>query len=81
MTFNPASSLLAAGDANGHVYLWQGSELLATLAVPSREALSSVAFSPDGTYLAAGDAKGNVYVWQVSTRGAPISGPTGQRGS
>jgi len=64
VAFNPANSLLATGDANGHVYLWSNGHAK-VLTDPSGSAITSVAFSSDSKYLAVGDADGMVNFWQT----------------
>jgi WD domain, G-beta repeat len=67
--------LVAAADANHHVYLWQGGTLLRSdeFADPSGTSVLSVAFDDlssaesghAGELLAIGDASGRVYLWPV----------------
>lgn len=66
IAFNRANSLLAAGDTNGHVYVWASGHAT-VLSDPSGAPIRSVAFSQDNKYLAAGDTSGTVNVWQTST--------------
>jgi WD40 repeat protein len=66
--------LMAAADANHHVYLWHGDTLLRSGFVdPSSTSVLSVAFDDPGSaesgraseLLAIGDASGSVYLWPV----------------
>jgi WD40 repeat protein len=88
VAFSPDGTMLATGDQNDRIYLWDmvADRLIATLADPaggSGIGVTSVAFSPDGTTLAAGDGDGNVYLWDVATgrRIATLIDPEGSWGS
>jgi WD40 repeat protein len=74
VAFNPAASLLASADNNGHIYLW-AHKLVGTLTAPGTGNLTSLAFSPDNKYVAAGDTSGRVDVWAVTTADTPPSFP------
>ena len=60
--------LEAAGDRNGHAYLFSLAthKITATLAEPHSNGVDSVAFSPDDTTLAVGDDNGSTYLWRVA---------------
>jgi WD40 repeat protein len=66
VAYSPGSSLLAAGDASGRIYLWNHKHLR-ILTDPHRTAIRSVAFTFDGQYLAAGDAMGRIYLFSVDS--------------
>ncbi|MFB2923100.1 NB-ARC domain-containing protein [Aerosakkonema funiforme] len=66
--FSPDGKLLAMGDTNGEIHLWQMPE--ARLLKNSKEYGSivlSVAFSPDGKTLATGGSNGTICCWDVSS--------------
>ena len=62
------TTTLASTDAGGGIYLWNipAKNLIATLADPSKQAITSVAFSPDGKTFAAADAGGRTYLWNIA---------------
>jgi WD40 repeat protein/DNA-binding SARP family transcriptional activator len=89
LIFNLDGSVLAVGQTNGQVSLWQvpGGQWLGTLADPSRlgpiaptvEAPIQLALSPDGTLLAVADEVGRVAWWNLADRqlvSPPVSGHT-----
>lgn len=68
MAFSPDGKLLAMGDTNGEIHLWQMPE--AILLKTSKEYGSivlSVAFSPDGKTLATGGSNGTICCWDVNS--------------
>lgn len=77
VAFNPAKTILAAGNADGTVRLWdvrrQGRPIALgmPLVMPSG-AVTSVAFSPDGVILAAGTLGGAISLWEVRNPGRPV---------
>ena len=82
VAFNPGGTLLATGDADGTVQLWNlaTGRPVATIhaTTSSVYGVHAVAFSPDGKLLATGEADGTVRAWDPATRrpvGAPL--PTG----
>jgi WD40 repeat protein/transcriptional regulator with XRE-family HTH domain len=66
VAFSPDASLLATGDANGNVRLWQveGGQQLLTLQGHSGW-VWAVAFSPDGRLLASGSNDSLIRVWDT----------------
>jgi WD40 repeat protein len=72
LAFGEKGALLAAGDDDGNVYLWDVSHrrLLGALAgSPARAATNTdkVAFSPDGGLVAASFDDGTVGLWSAAT--------------
>ncbi|MEG4200395.1 WD40 domain-containing protein [Microcoleus sp. Pol12A5] len=68
IAFSPDGQLLAMGDTNGEIHLWQMPEV--RLLRTSKEYGSivlSVAFSPDGKTLATGGSNGTIRCWDVSS--------------
>jgi len=68
VAFSPDGKLLALGDTNGEIHLWQMPE--ARLLRTSKEYGSivlSAAFSPDGKTLATGGSNGTIRCWDVSS--------------
>jgi WD40 repeat protein len=71
LAFGESGALLAAGDQNGNVYLWDVGRRRVTGALAGSPAVSSagtgsLAFSPDGGLLAASFAS-DIRVWSVGT--------------
>ena len=72
MDFSPDARVLATGEDDGIVKLWNvvsGDELLMIRSEPG--AVRHLRFSPDGSALAAGvelpDGRGEVQVWHAAT--------------
>ncbi|MEM9948462.1 MAG: NB-ARC domain-containing protein [Cyanobacteria bacterium P01_D01_bin.36] len=75
MAFSPSGELLATGDTNSEIWLWQ------TVLSPTagditshtstfqghKNWVCSVAFSPDGTQLVSGSADRTIKLWDVAT--------------
>jgi WD40 repeat protein len=82
VAFRPKSPMLAIGDPNGRVVLWDTErhrQLGAPLTGPQGR-VTSLAFSPNGGTLAAGTIDGTVLLWKVSNR-RQIGRLTGYEGS
>ena len=73
---HPREPLLASGDAEGHVRVWDtaAGELRHTLEGHSG-AVYCVAFSPAGDLLASGDSAGTVCLWDTATGGCGTGSP------
>jgi polysaccharide biosynthesis protein PslG len=80
VAFSADGKFLAAGDAAGHVDIWQVStrRLASSLTDPRSKGASSVAFNPAGSLLAAGDANGHVYLWAAGQVHAALAVPSGK---
>jgi len=78
VAFSPDGKFLAAGDGNGHVYVWQVSTLgfAGSLADPGSKGVTSVAFNPGSSLLAAGDGNGHVYLWAGGKVTAALAVPS-----
>jgi WD40 repeat protein/transcriptional regulator with XRE-family HTH domain len=77
VAFNPDKTILAAGNADGTVRMWdvrrQGRPIaLGTPMVMPSGAVTSVAFSLEGTTLAAGTLGGAISLWNVREPGRPV---------
>lgn len=68
VAFNASTTVIAAADGNGRVYLWLFKHTpKGYLQYPTSNAALSVAYSPDGNHLAVASADGNVYVKLVNS--------------
>lgn len=88
IAFSPNGGILATGDSDGGVKLWNvtSSTLTLSKAVPPIAGghVTSVAFSPDGKILAIADSDGTVRRWDPSTGrliGAPLNAQAGAANS
>lgn len=78
VAFSPDGTILAAGDDNGGIYLWNvKTHQLAVsnpLYDPGGDGIYGIAFSPRGYLLAAADGNGKIYLWNAQT-GKPAEAP------
>ena len=68
VAFSPDGKLIAAGDTNGRIRLWQVTNSQPFLILQGhRNWVRSIAFHPDGQTLASGSSDGTVKLWDVNT--------------
>lgn len=67
VAFSPDGHTVAAGDARGHIRLWNVATGHRTTTLNEGILVDSLAFSPNGHTLAAGDYGGHVGLWNVAT--------------
>jgi DivIVA domain-containing protein len=67
VAFSPDGRILAAGNANGSIYLWDVAtgHLAGVRTDPGFIGIFPVAFSPDGRMVAAADSRGRIYLWNA----------------
>lgn len=67
VAFSSDGQLLATGDANGQIYLWQVADSKQILTCEGHTSwVRSIAFSPNGEILASGSSDYSVKLWNVS---------------
>ena len=64
--FSPRGGLVAVGDLNGRVHLWDIKQNKLIKEIRAKSGVSSLAFSPDGRRLAIGQARG-VQLYNLET--------------
>jgi WD40 repeat protein len=68
IAYSPDGKLLAMGDTNGEIHLWQMPEVrLLKTTKEYGSIVLSVAFSPDGKTLATGGSNGTIRCWDVNS--------------
>ncbi|WP_161967763.1 WD40 repeat domain-containing protein [Fimbriiglobus ruber] len=69
LRYSRDSSLLASGDTDGFVKLWNASTFNELLSIPAHAAapVTGLSFSPDGSRLASSGEDGVIRVWEIST--------------
>ena len=66
IAFNADGTLMATGDTEGEIHIWDVKRSTAlTILESGGGEIVSLVFSPDGSTLISNDADGLVYVWQV----------------
>jgi WD40 repeat protein len=66
--FSPNGKLLASGDDDNYIMLWNVSDWTELQVLPGHTyPISSVAFSPDGTILASGSLDETIKLWNVAS--------------
>jgi len=76
--FDPASGRMAWRDADGAVYLDDGTPESAALVAGAPEDVRAIALAPGGGRLAFGDAAGELFVVDAASRGPLMRGPAGE---
>lgn len=87
MAFSPNGTMLATGDGNGGIFLWdvsgdgRSATLARTLSDPLGAGVWTLAFRPDGSALAAGDYRDTTCLWNLGSADAPtlLTGPGAQQ--
>jgi WD40 repeat protein len=67
IAFSPDGKLLAAGDSEGLVYLWESATGKLIRRLDASEPRPRVLFSPDGNWLVARNTTGQVSIWETAT--------------
>ena len=69
VAFSPDGQLLATGDTNSEIEIWQVPQYKRLLTLRGHKAplICSVAFHPDGTLLASGSRDRTIKLWDIST--------------
>jgi len=81
LAFHPNGSILASGDQDGVIFLWEAAtgQSLGSPLSGHQGQVSSLAFSPDGAILASGGFDDTIILWDVdetsATFGQPIGSP------
>lgn len=74
IAFRPDGTLLAAGDAQGDIYLWKVSESQPFLRLKGHTNRTwSIAFDPTGEWLASANEDQTIRVWNLQTRQQPTT--------
>ena len=69
IAFAPDKSLLAAGAADGRIYLWDAaSETPVDILEGQTTPINNLSFSSDGTLLASASRDGSLNLWQISSK-------------
>lgn len=68
VAFSPDGELLAVGDSNGEIHLYQVRDVQAVFICTRHKSwVTSLAFSPDGKFIASGSTDYTIKLWDVST--------------
>ncbi|MEU3342727.1 hypothetical protein [Streptomyces sp. NPDC006668] len=69
LAFSPDGAYFAAGDALGHVTVWDGDvrHRIGVAGTGPGESVTALVFSPDGTTLAVAGSGGTIQLWDVAS--------------
>ncbi|MGW4945748.1 TIR domain-containing protein [Actinoplanes sp. NPDC004185] len=84
ITLSPDGRMMAAGDRNGTVTVWDGREVVSSMR--ANAGIGTLAFGPGAETLVTADGSGTVTMWNVRPRSAPdrlaaLAGPGGSNRS
>jgi WD40 repeat protein len=77
VAFDPHDGLVAAGSADGKVYVWDAHTGAPRRTIATPAGVTSVAFSPDGRRIASGGDDNLIRLWDTDTGGAAMDALTG----
>ncbi len=71
LAWSPDGTCLAAGNDDGSVYLWEGTDGTPRKRLQGHHgSVNKVVWSPDGTQLVSGSSSGELFVWDIQSVGA-----------
>ncbi len=79
VAWSPNGNLVATGDTNGHVKIWNASGALQRTLIRHSQAVRSVSFHPDNRRVASGSSDRTIQVWDA-TNGSHLRTLTGHTG-
>lgn len=76
LAFSPNAQVLASGDMNGAIYLWDVNRARALLTIEGHHgAVQDLTFTPDGRFLVSGGDDNAVRVWDLALIAGPVLAP------